>query len=97
LAKAFDVAEPRRVLRRWRHLGAPHGFLEAMTRQWTHQSRILCYAGHALRRKMSTPRALPQGDPLSLLGLITLLTPLHNEIAREYPRSRLYGYVDDRS
>ena len=95
--KCFDSVDPTLGLQCLQHMGCPQTLLYMLQHVWR-QKRWLTYNGEFLPQAVDVHSSLPQGDaisPLTLLALMSGLTRL--VLQQEHPRIPLVTYLDDRN
>ena len=71
-------------------------FEHGLNEVWKGQLRHLGVNGNYDTRADSVTSGLPQGDPMSALGLAVCLAKCVREIQKEYPQVHQAVFVDDR-
>eukprot|EP00969_Alexandrium_andersonii_P271886 12016327-Alexandrium_andersonii.AAC.1 len=59
--------------------------------------RFLEFGGEVHPAPVSSPGSTPQGDPLAMLGMLTILLAPARRISAEYPTTTLSLFADDRT
>ena len=94
---AFDRVSPEIVIAIWRMLDVPGSVLRSIEELWTEQKRYTEFAGHVAYQQVDVHASLPQGDPASMLALVTLLLAPTLLIMEEVPTLQITSYADDRN
>ena len=99
-AKCFDTIDPNLVLRCLQYLGCPLEVISSISLVWQ-QTRWLCYNGEYLKHPCQVSTSIPQGDAISPLSLLALLTGLTARVVQEERQlgheHTVVTYLDDRN
>ena len=96
-AKCFDMVDPQLGIMCLRHFGCPNEILFALRQVWD-QNRWLCFRRDCLPNPVHVTTSIPQGDAISPLTLLALLTGLTGRVLQERPEPHtLATFLDDRN
>ena len=96
--KCFDCVDPALGIRCLEHMGCPTQVLSMLKVIWN-QTRWLTWKGEFLAHAVPVCSSMPQGDALSPLTLIAIISGLTTKVFNtEYPLGHtLVTYLDDRN
>jgi hypothetical protein len=97
LSAAFDYVDPRRVGEVFHHLGMPRLVAELVVQVWSSQRRLITMGSFSDVGLEIVRTSMPQGDALSVLGMLAWLVAPVRDIQRRFPTIEQVVYVDDRS
>ena len=101
LAKCFDNVSVDLALKCLNRLGMPAPMITACEHIWKHQRRFLQYRRCTSTDPAIVENSLPQGDALSVLALLALLSMPTRDIQRRAENNgwavKMITFVDDRS
>ena len=96
-AKCFDMVNPELAIKCLRHLGCPDQIVFALAQVWD-QQRWLCFRRDCLPNPEHVTTSIPQGDAISPLTLLALLTGLTGRVLQERAEPHtLVTFLDDRN
>ena len=96
-AKCFDTINPLLGQKCLRFLGCPQQILSALDMVWN-QRRWLCFQDECLPEPQLVSSSVPQGDAISPLTLLALMTGLTGKVLQhEQVPHTLVTYLDDRN
>ena len=97
-SKCFDHVDPKIGIRCLVHLGCPRQIAGPLSAIWLNQRRWLTYNGECLPEAQQVSSSLPQGDSLSPLTLIAIVSGLSAHIVHDEPEPHvLTTFLDDRN
>ena len=95
--KCFDMVDPQLGIMCLRHFGCPNEILFALRQVWD-QNRWLCFRRDCLPNPVHVTTSIPQGDAISPLTLLALLTGLTGRVLQERTEPHtLATFLDDRN
>ena len=96
-SKCFDTVDPRIGIKCLEYLGCPKEILFALTSVWS-QERWLCFRRDCLPQPVQVDTSIPQGDAISPLTLLAVLTGLTGRVLQARPEPHtLVTFLDDRN
>ena len=96
-AKCFDTVDPKIGVNCLKFLGCPQEILLALTEVWQ-QERWLCFRRDCLPKPAQVNTSIPQGDAISPLTLLAVLTGLTGRVLQARPEPHtLVTFLDDRN
>ena len=94
---AFDRVSPRLVGAVWRYLGIPDVITNSIVFVWEHQERWVELGPFLSDMTILVSNSLPQGDPIAMLGMATILLGPLRKIGSIAPTATCCTYADDRT
>ena len=95
-AKCFDHVNPKLVLLHLRLHQWPNEMLSLLQHVWFQQKRFLQLGRCTLTEPILVQTSLPQGDPVSPLGLLLVLSDAISDISAACPTVSMATFLDDR-
>ena len=84
------------VLAIWEKLDISAHVLRGIRTIWTQQQKYIEFGSTISPDPLKVAESLPQGDPLSMLAMATLLCSTYRRLHRRAPNGRHALYADDR-
>ena len=97
LAKAFDWVDPSELCSMFEFLGMPQQMVGCLRALWSSQRRWLTWRTAVSEQPCWAGSSLPQGDPMSPLGMLAYLSCVARDLSRTAPTVRASFFVDDRT
>ena len=97
LQKAFDHCDPEACIGMMRFLGLPEPLCRALSCIWRVQCRWLTWAGASDSSSVWTGSSLPQGDALSPLAMLAMMSAPAKQLQHVHPEVEATFFLDDRN
>ena len=76
--------------------GFPEPWAQLISKMWSNQHRWLTYGLAASEEPVIVSRSLPQGDAISPIALIIMMSAPLKALEQSHPSIQTSGFIDDR-